>query len=304
MVTRRQLLQGAGALALSSLLPKSEAALAKPLRFVHLTDLHIYDQLGAPEAVAKCVQAVLALRPRPEFVLIGGDHIMDGLKATRDGAEAQFKLLAEAMRPLEMPIYHTIGNHDIFGWENAAGSSADPGYGKALFEEEVKQSRSYEAFGLGGWRFIILDTIQPKAGGWYAAVDQEQLAWLEKELEAHPGAPTVVSAHVPLFTIFSQHESSSMAPSPNTLVTSNGRDVFQILKKYNVKLVLQGHTHIVEECDYLGTRFITAGSVCGEWWKGPRLGVHPEGFSVIDLAEGQAKWTYHPYGWKSPYKLA
>jgi hypothetical protein len=47
------------------------------------------------------------------------------------------------------------------------------------------------------------------------------------------------------------------------------------------------------------TRYITAGSICGDWWRGPRLGVHPEGFLVCDLDDEDMTTKYVPYGWRA-----
>ncbi len=37
-------------------------------------------------------------------------------------------------------------------------------------------------------------------------------------------------------------------------------------------------THIAEEVSSPGTRDISAGAVCGDWWKGRRLGIYPADF--------------------------
>jgi len=44
-------------------------------------------------------------------------------------------------------------------------------------------------------------------------------------------------------------------------------------------------------------RYITGGAICGDWWKGKRLGVHPEGFSVVSVSGDDLTWRYVPYGW-------
>lgn len=303
-LTRRELLQGAGALALAPLASRLSVAVSpeKPFRFVHITDIHIEPELDAPKGVALCVRKILQLDPRPEFVITGGDHPFDLLTCTRERADVQFKLLAEALKPLEMPVFHTVGNHDVYGWNpRSPASPADPLYGKRMFEERVADSRTYRSFDRHGWHFIILDDIQRTNRDWFAMVDDAQLQWLKADLaKAGPTCPKIVVVHVPLFTIFSQYYAGSTFPSPNTLICQNGKQVHELLRGHNVKIVLQGHTHVVEDCSYLGTRYLTAGSVCGEWWKGPRLGVHPEGFSVVDCSAGDARWTYHPYGWRSP----
>jgi predicted phosphodiesterase len=68
---------------------------------------------------------------------------------------------------------------------------------------------------------------------------------------------------------------------------------------YRLRAVLQGHTHIRENVTYDGCQFITSGAVCGNWWKGARLG-HPEGFAVVTVSgEGDVRWEYRTYGFKA-----
>lgn len=67
----------------------------------------------------------------------------------------------------------------------------------------------------------------------------------------------------------------------------------------NVRGVLSGHLHVVEEIVYAGRRFICSGSVSGHQWTGPRLGF-PEGFGVFDCEpDGTFRFAYQDYGWKA-----
>jgi 3',5'-cyclic AMP phosphodiesterase CpdA len=248
------------------------------------------------------VKKVLSLNPRPEFVITGGDHVMDANKVGPDRAKLQFDLLAEALKPLEMPVYNTVGNHDAFGWSNMGpGSGKYPGYGKRMFEERVARGPIYRSFDFGGWHFIILDSIlhvPPHA--WRAEIDDNQLQWLKSDLEkTGRSTPTVISTHCPLVTIYSQYTSGATSGTSDSTIVRNGKEIRDLFKSYNVKAVLQGHTHVVEECIYTGTHYITGGAVCGDWWKGPRLGVHPEGFAVFDVDDDSFRWQYVPYGWNA-----
>jgi hypothetical protein len=82
------------------------------------------------------------------------------------------------------------------------------------------------------------------------------------------------------------------------MIMANGRTFKEMIQKHNVRAVFQGHTHVVEECSYAGVHYITGGAICGDWWKGPRLGVDPEGFVVATVKGGDLTWRYVPYGWK------
>jgi 3',5'-cyclic AMP phosphodiesterase CpdA len=226
---------------------------------------------------------------------------MDLLTVTGERAETQFSLYREAMKPLEMPIHHVVGNHDCFGWSAKSPITAsDPAYGKGMWEEKLAENRTYRSFDIHGIHFILLDTIAlTPQKEWTARVDDDQLAWLKSDLEkTSKQTPIIVVTHVPVFSISGQYiDGTHVDPSSNLLY--NGKDLFDLWKDHNVKAVLQGHTHVVEEITYRGTSYVTGGAVCGDWWKGYRLGVHPEGFMVYDVTPDQVKWQYVSYGWKA-----
>lgn len=306
-ISRRNLLVASAAAGAAALLKPAEAVL-KPLdplaaarfRIVHMTDLHIQPELGATEGVALAVKKVLSLRRRPDFILTGGDHVMDVMFHDRARADVEFGLLAEALKPLEMPIHVTPGNHDVFGWGIKGFDKTSPGYGKKMFEERVAKGPCYRSFDHKGWHFVILDTIGAASDkDWRAVVDDTQLTWLKSDLERASGKPTVILTHVPLVTAFMQFTSKSTDATPEGLITLNGREVADLCAKFNVKAVLQGHTHIRENVEYLGTQYITGGAVSGDWWKGPRLGVHPEGFMVFDIDGDKITGEYVTYGWQA-----
>jgi 3',5'-cyclic AMP phosphodiesterase CpdA len=192
-----------------------------------------------------------------------------------------------------------VGNHDVFGISSKSGiPQTDAHYGKKMFEERI--GPRYSSFTHNGWHFVLLDSIGTKTGGrdFTGHVDDEQLAWLQSDLASMPhGAPLVVVTHVPLISAVMQ-----IVPDPwktaETYLTTNAREVLDVLWPYQPRAVLQGHTHIREKVIYRDCEFITSGAVCGNWWKGPREG-HPEGFGVIRVRDGKLEWSYETYGFVS-----
>ena len=59
---------------------------------------------------------------------------------------------------------------------------------------------------------------------------------------------------------------------------------------HNVVAVLQGHLHVNEVVVLKNTQYILSGAVCGNWWRGVRMGF-PEGFTVVSARDGQ---DHHP----------
>lgn len=308
-ISRRKLLQlGTGSLAISAIsgnssgIARADQAPSK-FRFAHLTDIHVQPELGAERGFRKCVAAVNALDPRPDFVITGGDLIMDALVVPRERAELEFKIFEDVCRDFAMPVYHTVGNHDVIGWAKDSAVKPDHhDYGKKVFAERLGQGRTYRSFDFGGWHFILLDSIGQDAETreYEGLVDEAQLEWLKKDLAAvGTKQPIVVVTHIPLATAYLLlARGPDFSPGPKSMVR-NAHELRKLFKPYRVQLVLQGHVHVRERIDYLNTSYIMSGAVSGGWWKGPTAGEHPEGFGIVDIAGDQFQWSYQAYGWEA-----
>jgi 3',5'-cyclic AMP phosphodiesterase CpdA len=126
------------------------------------------------------------------------------------------------------------------------------------------------------------------------------LAWLEADLKRTGTAtPTVILTHVPIVSAVIQIVPAPWK-TPETYLVTNAAKVLDLIQPYNVKAVLQGHTHIRETVTYNTTQFmfITSGAVSGNWWKGARLG-HPEGFGVLTVNGNDIRWRYKTYGFRA-----
>ena len=266
--------------------------------FVFFTDTHIEPELDAAHGCNMCFSKIAALKP--EFAIMGGDHVYDAMGVDRRRADRVFDLYKQAEQQLEMPIHHTIGNHDIFGVLTKSGvAPSDPAYGKKMFQDRI--GRTFYSLDYKGYHFVVLDSIQPTEDRlWEARIDDEQLHWLRDDLKKlAPQTPVVATVHCPLVTAFATYAQVVTADRKyNTLTVANAPDVLAVFESANVIGVLQGHTHINELVEYKGTQYITSGAVCGNWWHGPRMGT-PEGFTVVSLREGKISTRYETYGFHS-----
>jgi 3',5'-cyclic-AMP phosphodiesterase len=267
--------------------------------FVFFTDTHIQPELDATHGCAMAFQKIAALKP--EFAICGGDLVFDALGVNRPRADMLFNLYKQTESQLDVPLYHAIGNHDLFGILSKSGLvTNDPLYAKKMFEDRVG-ARTYSSFDRKGYHFIILDSIFPTADHqWEGRVDSAQLQWLAVELKTvATGTPIVVVIHVPLVTGFLGY-----SPKPtgrqkyNTYTVENSPDVLSLFEGHNVVAVLQGHLHVNETVHYKNCDFMTSGAVCGNWWHGPRMGF-PEGFTVVSLRDGKVSTRYETYGFRS-----
>ncbi|HEX8913470.1 MAG TPA: metallophosphoesterase, partial [Humisphaera sp.] len=299
-LTRRRFLRSAGLLAASAAagsLPRvvSAAAPAAPttapaaapggFSFVHMTDVHVQPELGAVDGLRQCVAAINKLTPRPDFVVTGGDLIMDALAVGADRVHQQWACWDEGIKGLELPNHLVIGNHDVVGWSTkalVAPGHAD--YGKRIFAERYGGGRTYRSFDHKGWHFVLLDSIgQAKDSPDYVGlIDDAQLDWLKADLErAGKATPIVLVTHIPFYSMWDvAMKGPEVAIGAKGLVT-NVYKFRKLLRPYNVRLVLSGHGHVRERIELDHQVHIQGGAVCGMWWKGGVNG-DAEAFGVVD----------------------
>ena len=266
-------------------------------RFVFMTDIHLQPELYADQGFQTAIQRVNELKP--DFVLTGGDLIMDALGQSFERSWGLYDLYLKHLKKFNMPVYNTMGNHEVFGLYPESGVNPDnPEYGKAMYKHRLNYQQTYYSFDHKGWHFIVLDAIGFKPNRrYFGYVDKDQLNWLEQDLSGvDKSTPIVVSLHIPLTSVYAQMADSSTAGLDSAAVVVNAKQVLAKFNSYNLRLVLQGHLHIVEEIIFRDTHYITGGAVSAAWWTGPRDGFE-EGFLVIDTRGSNFTWRYEDYGW-------
>jgi 3',5'-cyclic AMP phosphodiesterase CpdA len=292
---------GAGLLAAGMGAGKLSAAGDKSFRFVHFTDLHIKPEDGAEQGVRQAVRAVNNLDPEPDFVITGGDLVFDALDVSYERADTLFKLYQECISGLNCPVHNVIGNHDVLGWyKNSDVAKDHPEYGKKMFAKRVGGGSTWKSFDHKGWHFVLLDSIEydEASSDYIGLVNDEQLAWLERDLAAvSADTPIVVVTHIPLASILEQVRSGANAPLNNHIGITNSMAVFGKFEGKNLQLILQGHLHRDEQIRVDGRRFYMSGAVCGAWWRGPNETTQ-EGFGVVDISGANVNCSYFDYGWE------
>jgi 3',5'-cyclic-AMP phosphodiesterase len=280
------------------------------MRFVHLTDIHLEPAKAldaAPERRAsyqepapglfRCIRAIHDLSPKPQFLITGGDHVMDALEATPESATAQWELYSRTIKAAtHLPIYPIVGNHDIFGWMNQTVPETASGYGKAMAMRYLDLERSSYSFDKGLWHFVVLDNIARRGVGYCGALADEQLAWLEKDLAEAGNRPTVLLTHIPILSVCA---TQFLDPSanvtfwqiPHVFVQTDSQPVVNLINRHNIPLAISGHIHMCERIEYKKTTYVCNGSVCGSWWRGAFKTFAP-GFGVFDLSD-DGTFEYH-----------
>jgi 3',5'-cyclic AMP phosphodiesterase CpdA len=323
-ISRRAALAAGLAAGAAATLPRRAAALppaaanapSRVLRFSHPTDIHIQPELGGGEGTAACFRHMLALPDPPAMVITGGDLPMDTASTPEARSKVEWdlfnKVLADTL-PASMPVYHTIGNHDVFGRDKKKSKTTgqEAHYGRKWFLDNFHYDRTYRSFDKAGWHFVILDSIDLNGEGpdFHARIAGEQLDWLKEDLQKTPASiPTVVISHVPIISVanyFDRDDSEWSTDGPTLEIKSSRmhvdcRDLDALFQKHpNIKLCLSGHLHLLDTCVYNGITHICDGAVSGAKWKGPKRQT-PEGYGVIDLFnDGTFKHEYVTFGWNA-----
>jgi UDP-2,3-diacylglucosamine pyrophosphatase LpxH len=254
--------------------------------FAFLTDIHLsYKSNGCFEGLQKAMGK--SVEAGAEFIITGGDNAdIDKLRTDPELAHRLIGEVSKLYSTFEIPVYASLGNHDRY----RGGDPNDPIYDKGLFEKYIHQS--YYSFDHKNWHFIILNTVQSCNGSY--CVGDKQIEWLKKDIsEIDQGTPIIISTHVPFFSVSYQAQTGKTDKSKTF---SNFKQVLDLFDGRNLKLVLQGHQHLYEEINVKGIQFITAGAVCGSWWRGPYEDTE-EGFLMVKVDGDKFEWEYIDYEW-------
>jgi 3',5'-cyclic AMP phosphodiesterase CpdA len=276
---RRKFLQNISLISAATALPKiSDAEPAKKKKSftaAFITDIHIKPSDIAEAGMKKALQNVNAVKPQPDFIINGGDSIMDALAADKAKTQLQWDLFNSIMQAEnKLPIKHCIGNHDIWAWQLKDDVKADALYGKAWWLQQTGNTKTYYSFTHNNWHFIVLDSVQENKGGYIALLDDDQFAWLENELEANTEKMICIISHIPIISFCSAMFFNEMLANGDwklsrALLHTDARKIKALFKKYpNIKTCLSGHIHLQDEVNYLGIKYYCNGAISGNWWSG------------------------------------
>lgn len=160
----------------------------KPVHIAQISDLHIkppgslaYGRVDTAAALERCVAALNAFGPRPDFVVISGD-----LADTPTAEEYQY--LKRLLAPLELPFAGIPGNHDSRELMRAAFPVAAYAFPSGPLNQRVE---------IAGLDLVLLDSSVP--GKPHGELDAPTLQWLEATLSTSPDRPALVVLHHPPF---------------------------------------------------------------------------------------------------------
>jgi hypothetical protein len=305
---RSAFLQNTAAIISGSLLPSLSLAeendKKESIRFAFLTDIHVKPDIIAEAGMAKSFHHAQSLKPKVDFIINGGDSIMDALEADKQKTKTQWDLYHSILKKENsLSVYHCIGNHDVWGWFIKDDKpEADKLYGKQWTVEILQLPKRYYSFTKNKWHFVVLDSTQLNpAGGYIAYIDPEQLNWLQQELEQTKDEFICIVSHIPILSIcaglfFNKTEANGDLKIQRNLMHTDFLTLKKMFLNYpNIKVCLSGHIHLQDELDYLGVKYYCNGAVSGNWWKGAFQEFSPA-YAVVELYDdGTSKRTMVEY---------
>ena len=265
----------------------------KRFRAAFISDIHIKTLDVAEAGMRKVLQTINQSDKKPDFIINGGDSIMDALAVSKEKTKAQWDLFFDILQAEnKLPVKHCMGNHDIWGWQLKEDVKSDPLYGKNWWLQLTGNTKSYYSFTHQNWHFIVLDSTQENNGGYIALLDAEQFNWLGAELESNKDKHICVVSHIPIVSFCSAMFFKDMLPNGDwklsrALLHTDARMIKDLFRKYpNIRCCLSGHIHLQDEVTYLGIQYFCNGAVSGNWWKG----------AFQDFAPAYALFDFHQDG--------
>ncbi len=190
---------------------------------------------------------ILALSPRPSFVVFGGDMSYRG----NYNGSYTFQQFKDAMKPVTdagIKLYVVLGNHELYvegnpgyhllNQQNYQQAFADmPANGPAGYESLVY---SFESPGKDCF-FAVLDPYYltqdiPAPPTINGQIDDTQLNWLTGQVRQTTATHKFLFIHVPYYLI--------TATNPDTLQDVSFTKLWQILDNNKFDIYFSGHTHL------------------------------------------------------------
>ncbi|MCF0093350.1 phosphodiesterase [Micromonospora sp. MH99] len=206
-----------------------------------LSDPHVTTGLLAAEPAAglhRALGRVLALRPRPDCVVITGDLV-------DHGRPDEYAALRELIGRFPLPVYLAAGNHDDReSLLDAFGGTPWLGGGFSAYYHVDHEAATV----------VVLDSLTPGSGG--GNLGEEQLAWLDGVLSGRPDVPAAIFLHHPPVAVG--------IPAADAIRLADGPALAEVIGRHrHVVRVAAGHLHRPVTSGYAGTMLTVAPST----WK-------------------------------------
>jgi 3',5'-cyclic AMP phosphodiesterase CpdA len=197
----------------------------KPICIAQISDLHIkppgtlaYGRVDTAKALERCVAALNAFTPAPDFVVISGDL------ADTPNAE-EYDHLKQLLAPLKLPFAGIPGNHDSRELMRAAFPDARYAFSSGALNQKIE---------VGALDLLLMDSSVP--GKPHGLLEPPTLQWLEETLSSSATRPVLLFLHHPPFIAGIWHMDRQNL--------HNAEELAAIIARHpRVRLVATGHVH-------------------------------------------------------------
>jgi 3',5'-cyclic AMP phosphodiesterase CpdA len=234
------------------------------LSFVQISDSHIgfanAPNTDTPGTLREAIEHLNRLKGNAALLLHTGD-------VSQLSRPAQFDTAEQIINGAGLDTHYVPGEHDVLDED-----------GKTFFERFTKGgSKGYYSFDQQGVHFVGLNNVQNLKAGGLGNLGQEQLDWLERDLQGRPDSqPIVVFAHIPLWTVYKEWGWG----------TDDGAQALSYLRRFGSVTVLNGHIHQIMQKVEGNVAFHTALSTA---FPQPAPGTAPGPGPIKDLPPGKLR---------------
>ncbi len=227
------------------------------LRFVFMADCRGNSASDLIDTtVLKAIdEQILALSPRPSFVIFGGDQARYGYSHPHSRGEYNFKKFKDALKPLTdagIKLYTVLGNHELYREGGTENGEITGDFFLENQQEFQKEFTDNPTNGPAGYERLVYSFESPQNDAFFAVMDcyylaqdapgtdlhgrfdDTQLAWLGDQLKKTKATHKFVFAHAPYYQIIGEQSKQ------NTTFTS----LWKILDENRVDFFACGHIHL------------------------------------------------------------
>ncbi len=206
------------------------------LKFVIISDLHIVPRGELSHAVdtsarlSAAIDHINATHPDAAFCIAAGD-------LTDQGEIEAYQRLQELLAELKLPLYLTLGNHDV-----------RTNFLKVFSDQAVAQTGFLDyCIDYGEHRILLMDSLD--TGRHAGLLVHEQLAWLASRLHEAAERPVILVLH---------HNISDLQVSTDSIRLDQNEELLNRLRGYpNLRQVISGHVHLASSGVVQGIPFTT-----------------------------------------------
>jgi len=197
------------------------------MKLAIIGDLHYPDELTTQSKQSEEARDAYYEQFMANFLAIEADYHISIGDLTHAGEFSEFNYVMKKIDSEKFSgrFLHVLGNHDTYTHpkEDILAVTKQQRYG--VIEEQDA-------------RILLLDTAREVREDWSGMIDEEQLTWLENQMNRTTDKPLFVFGHHPLYNTTARSTETMMSLDPS-------QDIWPILEKWQgTGFYFNGHNHI------------------------------------------------------------